>query len=262
MQGGVVLAVVLGLSIITGLRPIALQSLLLTVLRSPLYLILYAIFGIIAYHIIEYLRDPYEYNSPESIPGPWIAKLSYVWLARKAALGNRSGEVHELHRKYGKLVRIAPNHISIAEPEALYIIYAHVNGGSKSDFYDVFVSLHRGLFSTRDRAEHARKRKLISSSFSQKNLLEFEPYIQNSIALLISKWDSMTDEARMKTAVPTELMTANGAAGKVVHMKKGAYALDGKVFFDVLPCEFYSFVPNFTEGPSVHLARFYFWKIK
>ena len=54
-----------------------------------------------AYHIIEYVKDCYEYNSPESIPGPWIAKLSDVWLARKAALGNRSGEVHHLHQKYG-----------------------------------------------------------------------------------------------------------------------------------------------------------------
>jgi len=249
MQRGVVLAVALGLSIITVLRPIALLSLLLAVLRSPPYLVLCAIVGIIAYHIIEYLRDPYEYNSPTSIPGPWIAKLSDVWLARKAALGSRSREVHQLHQRYGKVVRIAPNHISIAEPEALHTIYAHgINGSLKSDFYDAFVSFHRGIFNTRDRAEHTRKRKIISSSLSQKSVLEFEPYVQNSIALLVSKWDSMTNEARTITADSTSAtMGATGVAGKVVHMKKGEYALDGKVFFDVLPCEFILYIPEFPE---------------
>lgn len=253
MHSGIVLGVVLGLAI-TILRRNVFLVFFLTILRSPLYLFLSALFGIVAYHIIEYVKDYYEYNSPESIPGPWIAKLSDVWLARKAALGNRSGEVHNLHQKYGKLVRIAPNHVSVAEPEALQIVYAHGNGSLKSEFYDAFVSLHRGLFSTRDRAEHTRKRKIVSNIFSQKNVLEFEPYIQNAVALLMFKWDSMTDEANRKTKAATTTGaaagTVNGGCGccdggrsmagngvsknKSVRMRGGAYAINGEVFFDTL----------------------------
>jgi hypothetical protein len=58
----------------------------------------------VIYHCVAYLRDPFEYRQGRStpeIPGPLIAKLSDIWLSRKAVLGDRSGEVHKLHQKYG-----------------------------------------------------------------------------------------------------------------------------------------------------------------
>ncbi|KAF8319191.1 cytochrome P450 monooxygenase pc-bph [Cantharellus anzutake] len=247
MQKGNIVGIALGSALITALRPSGLLALILTILHSPLYILLSTLFGIIAFHVIEYLNDPYGYNtsSPTPIPGPWIAKLSDIWLSRKAALGDRSGRIHKLHQKYGKVVRIAPNHISIADPEALQIVYAHGNGSLKSDFYDAFVSLHRGLFNTRDRAEHTRKRKIVSSIFSQKNVLEFEPYIQNLIALMMVKWDSMTGEAEAckdHEQVKQEFDLNQGGIGngksgegkKVVPLKEGTYAEGGRVWFDAL----------------------------
>ena len=44
-------------------------------------------------------------------------------------------------------------HVSIAEPDALALIYAHENGALKSEFYDAFVPIRRGIFNTRDRYE-------------------------------------------------------------------------------------------------------------
>lgn len=75
-----------------------------------------------------------------SIPGPFAAKFTDLWLARQAMRGNRSLVVHEQHKKYGKFVRIAPNHISIADPAALNQVYGHSTGTLKADFYDAFVS--------------------------------------------------------------------------------------------------------------------------
>ena len=34
----------------------------------------------------------------------------------------------EAHKKYGKLVRIQPDHVSVADPDAIGVIYAHGNG--------------------------------------------------------------------------------------------------------------------------------------
>jgi benzoate 4-monooxygenase len=66
----------------------------------------------------------------------------------------------------GTFVRIGPNEISIASPDALPLVYAHGGGSLKSDFYDAFVSLgRRGLFNTRDRHDHSRKRKIVSNVF-------------------------------------------------------------------------------------------------
>jgi benzoate 4-monooxygenase len=40
--------------------------------------------------------------------------------------------VDEAHKKYGKLVRIQPNHVSIADASAIPIVYGHGNGFLKS----------------------------------------------------------------------------------------------------------------------------------
>lgn len=67
----------------------------------------------------------------------------------------------------GPFVRLAPDHISISAPAAIPLVYGHGNGFLKADFYDAFVSIRRGLFNTRDRTEHGRKRKIVSHVFSQ-----------------------------------------------------------------------------------------------
>lgn len=59
------------------------------------------------------------------------------------------------------------------------------------DFYDAFVSIQRGLFNTRSRAEHGRKRKIVSHTFSAKSIGQFEPYIQTSLELFVDKWDRL-----------------------------------------------------------------------
>ncbi|KAG5637677.1 hypothetical protein H0H81_003645 [Sphagnurus paluster] len=137
-------------------------------------------------HLVPYLWDS---HAARSIPGPFLAKFTDAWLGLVAKNGHRSEVVHEMHQKYGPLVRLAPNHISIADPDALNIVYAHGNGALKSNFYDAFVSIRRGVFNTRDRQEHARKRKIVSHIFSQKSVVEFEPHIRQHVADLIAQWD-------------------------------------------------------------------------
>ncbi|GAA5870869.1 hypothetical protein JCM1840_002713 [Sporobolomyces johnsonii] len=130
-------------------------------------------------------------------PGPTVAGFTRLWLAKMSRIGKRSEKVHEEHLKYGKFVRIAPNEISVADPAALPIVYAHGNGSIKSDFYDAFVASDvRGLFNTRDRVEHTRKRKIVSHSFAPKSVREFEPYIASTVRMLLSKWDALAEQAK------------------------------------------------------------------
>ena len=93
-------------------------------------------------------------------------------------------------------MRLAPNHVSIADPDALHVVYAHGYGALKSEYYDAFVSLRPTMFSTRSRAEHARKRKIVSHVFSQKSVLEFEPLIRIHVAELFEQWDKLRERAQ------------------------------------------------------------------
>lgn len=61
------------------------------------------------------------------------------------------------------------------------------------DFYDAFVSIRRGLFNTRDRAEHARKRKIVSHTFSARSIGQFEQYIHANIEVFVKQWKKISD---------------------------------------------------------------------
>lgn len=67
-----------------------------------------------------------------SVPAPFPAAFTNLWLFYQCRRGRRYLAVHEAHKKYGKFVRIAPNHVSIADDAAIQIIYGHGNGFLKS----------------------------------------------------------------------------------------------------------------------------------
>lgn len=129
-----------------------------------------------------------------AVPGPFVAKFSNLWLLYWSRQAQRSINVDKAHKQYGKIVRIQPNHISVADDGHIQTIYGHGNGFLKSEFYDAFVSIERGLFNTRDRAQHTRKRKLVSHSFSAQSVGQFEQYIHHNLEEFVKQWDRISNE--------------------------------------------------------------------
>nr|BED42915.1 cytochrome P450 monooxygenase [Trametes versicolor] len=174
--------------------------------------------AVVLVHLVPYVLDPHGIRA---YPGPFWAKLTDLWLGKIAADGHRSERVHDLHKKYGPFVRLAPNHLSISDPAALAVVYGHGTGTLKSDFYDAFVSVQRGLFSTRSRPEHARKRKIVAHIFSQKSVLEFEPHVRENLSKLFRQWDMLCE---------------GGAKGLSGNEGEGGWqGREGRVWYDCLP---------------------------
>lgn len=153
----------------------------LTVFLTPYTLILFPVL----YYILPYIRN----WQIKDIPAPFPAAFTNLWLLLKCRQGNRYLAVDDAHKKYGPMIRIQPHHVSIADADAIPIIYGHGNGMLKSEYYDAFVSIRRGLFNTRDRAEHTRKRKTVSHTFSAKSVGQFEQYMHHNLELLQKQWD-------------------------------------------------------------------------
>ncbi|KAI0309649.1 cytochrome P450 monooxygenase pc-bph, partial [Amylostereum chailletii] len=172
---------------------------------------------VLAIHIIPWILDS---RGIRAYPGPWLAKFSDLWLTWTVLQGHRSEVVHELHKKYGAfLVRIAPNHISISDHNALEVVYAHGNRATKTEFYDAFATTGHGLFSVRDRAAHSRKRKIVSHIFAPKAVLEFEPHVEEHLTTLIQQWDRMCE---------------GGVKGMEGEEGEGWKGRDGRVWFNCL----------------------------
>lgn len=160
----------------------------LTNLVTPYALVLV----LVLYYLLPYLRS----WSIRSIPSPFPAAFTNLWLLWQCRKGKRYLAVDAAHKKYGTLVRIQPNHVSVADAEAIPIIYGHGNGFLKAEYYDAFVSIRRGLFNTRDRAEHTRKRKTVAHTFSAKSVGQFEQYIHHNLEELTIQWDRRAAEMK------------------------------------------------------------------
>ncbi|KAJ6282435.1 transcription initiation factor tfiid subunit tsm1 [Bipolaris maydis] len=146
----------------------------------------------VLFYLLPYLRN----WQIRDIPAPFPAAWTNLWLLYQCRRGKRFLAVHEAHKKLGKLVRIQPHHVSIADADAITQVYGHGNGFLKSEYYDAFVSIRRGLFNTRDRAEHTRKRKTVAHTFSAKSVLQFEQYIHHNLQELQNQWDRRADGAK------------------------------------------------------------------
>lgn len=95
-------------------------KMLVTSFLSPWALLLLPVL----YFVLPYLRN----WSLLKIPGPPLAAFTNLWLLYQCRRGRRYQAVDDLHKKYGKVVRIQPHHVSIADVDAINAIYGHGNG--------------------------------------------------------------------------------------------------------------------------------------
>ncbi|CAP98032.1 hypothetical protein E8E15_000570 [Penicillium rubens] len=159
---------------------------LLSLLLSPWAIILAIPVWVALYYIYPYLVS---YGHLSRVPGPFVAKFSNIWVGLSAKRGQKYAAVDAAHRKYGKVIRIGFNHVSIADERALNVVYGHGNGFLKDHYYEAFVARTPGMFNVRDRAEHTRKRKIISHAFSPRSVAEFEPIMAENLHRWINQLD-------------------------------------------------------------------------
>ncbi|KAL7268893.1 hypothetical protein RUND412_008467 [Rhizina undulata] len=132
-------------------------------------------------------------NTPlRHVPGPWLASCSILYRFYYAVLkGNWHKDLTDLHRKYGDVVRIAPNEVSIWNPEIVSEIYAHGDRGyPKCEMYDI--ALPNGFFNLaveRDIARHASGRRAIANDYTMMSTLQNEKYFDNVIQEFITAID-------------------------------------------------------------------------
>ncbi len=76
-----------------------------------------------AYLIVTFILDPLR-----DIPGPFLARFTRLWYLIEIYKGDFEHTNITLHKKYGLIVRFAPNEYSIDDPEAAKVIYSIASG--------------------------------------------------------------------------------------------------------------------------------------
>jgi cytochrome P450 len=135
-------------------------------------------------------------------PGPFLAKITDIYLAYYAYKGSRHLAFHQAHLQYGQYVRLGPNLLSVNTATGLKTIYGFRSNVRKASFYEAFpstkaaVSVHSAI----DKMQHARKRRVMSHAFSDAAIKSLEKYILANVRVacdLLGKSNNapgMTDE--------------------------------------------------------------------
>jgi cytochrome P450 len=103
--------------------------------------------------------------------------------------------VQDLHRRYGEIVRIAPDEISFAKPDAYNDIYSNAPGRPafpKSKlWHGAAPGRPHSILNALDPRVHARFRKAMDPGFTEKALRQQEPVVQKHVALLIARLNEL-----------------------------------------------------------------------
>ncbi|KAJ7096819.1 cytochrome P450 [Mycena epipterygia] len=141
---------------------------------------------ILAGLLFPYFRDPYRIRK---YPGPVLAKFTYAWLLWAGITRRRSQIIHEMHKKYGPIIRISPSEISFSSPVAHSEIYSFNSQVTKSAFYNAFASIGlTNVFTARSKSEHGQKRKLLHPLFTGQVARQFSLRTSLIISSLLDDW--------------------------------------------------------------------------
>ncbi|KAI0433428.1 cytochrome P450 [Xylaria sp. FL1042] len=126
------------------------------------------------------------------VPGPFLARITELWRTIHYFRGTWFDDILELHRKYGPVVRVSPNEVSVVSPDLTKSVYSHAKGTVKTNWYDTWARLgdkYRGVFDTTDPQEHGFLRKRVSAVYNLSFFIFMEPKIQGVISSLWKRFD-------------------------------------------------------------------------
>lgn len=132
----------------------------------------------------------------KDFPGPFWASITGYWYFRSVRNGLGDNTQWQLHRKWGPMVRVAPNMVAIADPAALETIYGTKNTFQKSEFYDGFhpdISKRRDAFCDRDEKHHATRKRITAPLYSQSSVLSHESQFDRVIKLFYRRMEQFAD---------------------------------------------------------------------
>ncbi|KAJ5036242.1 hypothetical protein NUH16_004112 [Penicillium rubens] len=96
--------------------------------------------------------------------------------------------VHQLHEKYGPVVRISPDQVDICDTSAVKEIHKTNSRFAKTAFYrKLSVGNVPTTFSTTDRHFHTHRRRLLAAPISDSSLARLEPLIANRVRMAVNK---------------------------------------------------------------------------
>ncbi|KAK6527789.1 hypothetical protein TWF694_004769 [Orbilia ellipsospora] len=142
--------------------------------------------GYVVYLLVNVLYQLY-FSPLSKIPGPWYTAVSRIWLTCHTFAGRRIFAVHNLHQKYGPVVRISPTEIAISDIEAVKQIHSQQDPYRKSDWYSGLTGDLNAVFGLVHNDTHKARRRAWGTAWSHTNMTAMEPVIRKHVYTCVEK---------------------------------------------------------------------------
>lgn len=130
------------------------------------------------------------------VPGPVAARFTNLFYLNRVRHGNFHYENKNLHLKYGPVLRLGENLVSIDDPSALKTIYGIGSKFPKSDWYTAWRAPgpeNFTLFSDQNMARHADTRKRFQNLYSMTSLVSYETFVDECADVFVRRLQEMAD---------------------------------------------------------------------
>lgn len=122
--------------------------------------------------IYQYLLEPLYVGPLAHVPGPKLAALSWYYLTYYDILLCRNEKISDWHTKYGPVVRIRPNEVTVADPADYREIYDTKTKYDKTKFFKIFTMYGEdNLFSTEKYADHQVMKRKFATAYTKSNVV-------------------------------------------------------------------------------------------
>ncbi|KAI0477304.1 cytochrome P450 [Xylariaceae sp. FL0804] len=156
--------------------------------------------GLAAACFLVYLYVHSRTAGLDHVPGPFLARYTnlHAWVQANRHAGTDYCYLRELHDRYGDFVRVAPRRVSVADPEAIPVIYGLKNSLNKSELIRAARPKGDGpenLFSVRDSRIHAQMRRATANAYAVSTIVQYEPRIDDTLEKLFGILDQQSGPA-------------------------------------------------------------------
>ncbi|KAL9932114.1 hypothetical protein V8E36_008886 [Tilletia maclaganii] len=136
----------------------------------------------------------------DAVPGPAELHSKHVFTQGPVT---EHWNLLKLHREYGPVVRIGPQHVSVADAESTKRIYHQATPFLKTEWYNLFTEPGKGvIFNIQTKQFHSKRRQLVSASFSLSSSRQMLPFIRKKALLAMDQIGTKASKGE-----PTELST-------------------------------------------------------
>lgn len=156
---------------------------------STLTLGLSAIVPLLAYVIITRIF----FHPLSSVPGPFLARVSKLYIIWQVRKGRSDLLYPSLHAKYGPIVRIAPNQVCVCDGEAIRLAYSAGTRFTKGSWYQVAAAPKEGseegldLLTETNIEKYRMQRRAIGPAYSIQGMEKHEDVLAKYLETFIER---------------------------------------------------------------------------